>query len=196
MSTPSWKKYDQEFAYSDEIEPHVADLMKRVEEESTVAASSSQSREEYLRLFENNAAIRKEYKWPNQDELKLQRTGRVLHMNEFLTKLKGAGLNCWYSDKGGMAKTLGLYVSVNDQHKYIGFVQVPFMQEYEELYFDRYDVPLGPKRRGWRTILLKLVEQRILTETQAHAAFGEPNSGVVSRRYKEYLQHIRRAPTS
>jgi hypothetical protein len=207
ISKPSYKSYDDEFRYDDgqyggkyhanlDIESNLAATLKRVEEESELAVSSNQSKEEYLRLFEQNVANRQEYHWPNQEELKQQRTGRILHMNEFITKLKAAGLNCWYSDKGGMAKTLGLYVSVNDKTKYIGFVQVPFMQEYEELYFDRYNVPLGPKRRGWRTILLKLIENRILTEAKAHQAFGEPQTGHVSRRYREYLKHIRNTPRS
>jgi hypothetical protein len=127
-------------------------------------------------------------------------------MNEFMRRLRECDLNAWYTNKGGMAKTLGLYISHEGlkpscTHKsgephYVGFVQVPLMQEYEELHFDRYDVPLGIKRRGWRTILLKLIEQSILTEVDAHRIFGEPSTGIVSRRYLQYLQFLRNKPQS
>lgn len=190
------KEYDKEFRYADEIEPHVAETMRRLEEESFITSSSNQTREEFRRQFEKNVAARKQHQFPMQDELQVNREGRILHMNEFITRLRSTGLYAWYSDKGGMARTLGLYVSHNDKQKYIGFVQVPFMQEYEELHFDRYNVPLGSKRRGWRTVLLKLIENGVLTEQQAHEAFGEPQTGPVSRRYREYLQFIRSTPRS
>jgi hypothetical protein len=190
-SLPSWKSYDSEFDYADEIRPELAQIMQQVESGPRVEKSSQQTWDEYYRLHELNLAARKKFRWENQDELKAKRTGRILHMNEFLGKLRSTGLNCWYTDKGGMAGTLGLYVSKNGIPTYIGFVQVPLMQEYEELHFDRFDVPLGPKRRGWRTILLKLIDAGFLTETEAHKVFGEPASGPVSRRYREYLKYIR-----
>lgn len=198
-SAPSWKTYDDEFAYSEDLEPRVAEIMRRVEEESDIVKSSQQSREEFFRLFEKNAQARQEHKFPNQEELQRSREGIILHMNEFLSRLKRCGLNCWYSEKGGMPKTLGLYVGHDKTSKcshefgkphYVGFVQVPFMQEYEELNFDQYNIPLGSKRRGWRTILLKLYEQGLLTPAKADEVFGKPASGPISRRYKEYVDFI------
>lgn len=208
---PSYKSYDDEFKYddgihdgeyrkADDIESRTAEIMRRVEEESDVVKSSQQSREEFFRLFEKNAGSRRQHQFPNQEELKLQREGRILHMNEFLARLKRCGLNCWYSEKGGMPKTLGMYVGHDKTSRcshefgaphYVGFVQVPFMQEYEELNFDQYNVPLGSKRRGWRTVLLRLIEQRLLTVEKADEIFGKPATGPVSRRYLEYISFLR-----
>lgn len=190
----------EEFAYADEIEPHVASMIRRVEEESDIVQSSQQTREEFFRLHETNAAARREYQFPNQEELKLAREGQILHMNEFLSRLKRCGLNCWYGERGGMAGTTGLYVGHDKtgrcshdvgQPHYVCFVQIPFMQEYEELHFDQYNVPLGPKRRGWRTVLLRLVEQGLITATKADEIFGKAATGPVSRRYQEYLSFLR-----
>lgn len=192
---------DSEFRYADEIEPQVASIMEEVEKGNTVSGTT-QTKEEVHRLFEMNKASRQENQFPNQDELKKSRVGRVLHMNEFLRLLRTAGLNAWYNDRSGMAGTTGLNIHHNGMYSelckheprephYIGFAQVPFMQEYEELYFDRYDVPLGSKRRGWRTLLLKVIENKFVTEQQADKIFGEPASGLVSRRYREYLSYIR-----
>lgn len=206
----NFKNYQDEFKYDDgvydgkyrkalDLDSQVGEMMRRVEAESDIATPSEQSREEYLRLFEKNASARREHQFPNQEELKLQREGRILHMNEFLSMLRRCGLNAWYSDKGGMAKTLGLYIGhdklASCTHEtglphYVCFVQVPFMQEYEELNFDRYNVPLGSKRRGWRTVLLKLLEQRLVSVAKVNEVFGEPATGPVSRRYKEYIQFM------
>jgi hypothetical protein len=202
----SYKDYDKEFAYSDEIEPQVSKILGEAEYRS-LSKSSQQVKEEYLRLYEGNLATRKEFRWEKQEELQKKREGRILHMNAFLRlfqKTLPNGFTARFTEKGGMANTLGLYVchpigagplpSCNHepgQPHYIGFVQVPFMQEFEELHFDRYLVPLGCKRRGWRTILLKTIEAKLISEKAAHDVFGAPPTGDVSRRYLHYLKYIR-----
>lgn len=195
FSSYSNPSYDDEFDYCDELKPQIAQIMRDVENGPRVERSSQQTWEEYFRLHEGNVDARKKYRWENQDEFKQQRTGRILHMNAFLEKLRSTGLNTWYTDKGGMPGTLGLFASKNGKSKYVCFVQVPFMQEYEEVYFDEFDVPLGPKRRGWRTVLLELIRQKFVTEAEAHQAFGEPATGPVSRRYREFLKYIRSLPS-
>lgn len=197
------KDYDKEFDYADEIQPELARMMKEIEE-GNVVSGTTQTKEEVFRLKEMNTDSRKESRFPNQDELKQRRTGKIYHMNDFLRRLRSAGVNAWYGNYCGAAGMLGLYVGhegwmLSDScqsHKwgevhYVGFVQVPFMQEYEELYFDQYDIPLGPRRRGWRTIGLKMIEQKLITEQKFHEVFGQPNTGLVSRRYRQYLSYLR-----
>lgn len=199
--------YDKEFAYdTDEIEPNVAKIMNESEKRS-IDKGTVQAHEEFLRLYEQNIKSRKDFRWPNQDELKKKREGRVFHMNKFLDLFRKAlpvGYGAWYTSKGGMPGTLGLFVShpvgsvllpscshkIGEPH-YVGFVQVPFMQEFEELHFDRYDVPLGPKRRGWRTVLLRAKEQGLVSEQSIDSVFGQPHTGAISDRYRAYLQYLR-----
>lgn len=163
--------------------------------------TGSETKEEAQRLFEENTEARKRFRWSQQDEFKIQRKGRILHMNQFLTMLRECGLNAWYTSKGGMRGTLGLYVQhsglftkcthASGEGHYVCFVQAPYSQEYEELHFDQYDVPLGSKRRGWRTVLLRLIESNLLSEDAAHKVFGMPATGPVSRRYRETLHSYR-----
>jgi len=197
------KKKDVEWDYADEIKPNVSRIMEESEQRS-ISKSSTQAKEEFHRLYEQNVDSRKEHRFHKQEELQMRREGRILHMNEFLFKLRKAlpeGWRAWYNDKGGMANTLGLNVlhtglfsgctHPRGEPHYVGFCQVPFMQEYEELHFDHYNVPLGIKRRGWRTILLKLIESNVLSERALHEVFGEPYGNVTSRRYLAYLQFLR-----
>lgn len=196
--------YDKEFAYDlDTVEPRVSKILEQTETRE-MSKSSQQAKEEYHRLYEQNVESRKEYRWENQAELQQKREGRIIHMNEFMRLLRQAlpvGYSAWFTEKGGMANTLGLYVGhpgllsgcthLNGEPHYVGFVQVPWMQEFEELHFDRYNVPLGSKRRGWRTILLKLIESKILTESKAHEVFGAPLENAMARRYRHYLHFLR-----
>jgi hypothetical protein len=198
--------YDKEFAYDlDTIEPNVACIMEQ-QEHRAVSKSSQQAKEEFHRLYEMNVDSRKQHRFYKQEELQMRREGRILHMNEFLRRLRlalpeGSGWRAWFTDKGGMARTLGLYVlhtglfpactHPRGEPHYVGFAQVPFMQEFEELHFDHYNVPLGSKRRGYRTLFLKLIESKVLSERALHEVFGEPLGDVVSRRYLAYLQFIR-----
>ena len=200
---PTWEAYEDEFRYADEIEERVPEIMEKFEDQRA-ESYSGQAAEEYWRLYEQNVESGKQYHFDNQEELKLQRTGHIFHMNEFLRLLRNAGLNAWYTDKGGMERTLGLFVTHENHyptcsHKrgephYVGFVQVPLMQEFEELFFDQYNIPLGSKRRGWRTVLLRMIEQRLITEDKVREIFGVPELNVISRRYLHYLQYLRGVP--
>lgn len=205
-SPSSTKSYDRELMYDPDIfgtnEERVPELMAEAAANQW-KTTGNETKEEAQRLFESNVDARRRFRWSMQDEFKSAREGRILHMNSFLSMVKAAtNLEAWYTDRGALPKTLGLFVSHGGikkscQHEpgqphYVCFVQVPFMQEYEELFFDQYDVPLGSKRRGWRTVLLRLIEQQLCSEEKAHEVFGHPASGPVSRRYRETLKDYRR----
>lgn len=200
------KAYDKEFEYADEIEPQVAKIMDQAEYHSLNKAGQK-AQEEFLRLYEQNLESRKDYRWADQEELMKKREGRILSMNEFMrlfTQCLPPGTRAWYTEKGGMANTLGLYVGHSGLYPkcnhnegephYVGFVQVPFMQEFEELHFDPYLVPLGSKRRGWRTIGLRAIEQGVITEEKFLEVFGQPPTGPVSRRFRAYCHFLRNIP--
>lgn len=197
-----WWNYDEEsgdtFHWADEWDPQVAAELQEFESHEPQTYTGSQTVETYHRLFETNEAARRQFKFAQQDEWKLQRTGRILHMNDFMHMLRQTKpRRVWrYTDKGGWPGMLGLFCSRDGEREleYVGFVQVPFMQEYEEMYFDRYDVPCGIKRRGWRTILMKIVQKGFLPESAVHDVFGLPASNAVSRRYREFMQFLRTSP--
>lgn len=203
-SSSSTQGYNREFQYDPDIYGKNEERVPEIMAEAAANAwkdTGSETKEEAQRLFEENRDARKKYRWTMQDEFKGAREGRILHMNNFIQMLRECGLNCWFNEKGGMPKTLGLNVAhkglftkckhkVGESH-YVTYAQVPLMQEFEELFFDPYDVPLGSKRRGWRTVLLRLIEEKLLDETTAHRVFGEPATGPVSRRYRETLHSYR-----
>src|SRR5258708_22905220 len=67
-----YEKYDDEFRYADEIEPHIGKIMQEVEEGPRHTHTGSQTAEEYHRLHEENVESRKQYRVLQHDEFKVQ----------------------------------------------------------------------------------------------------------------------------
>lgn len=74
--------------------------------------------------------------------------------------------------------------------KYVTYLQVP-SPEWSVMRFDEYDVPTDEKYRGWRTALLRLMQEEVLTEDEVNKAFGAPAHDVTSELYYEYLAELR-----
>jgi hypothetical protein len=74
---------------------------------------------------------------------------------------------------------------------YVCAVQVGYMWEYSVLHVDpRTNLPLNEKWRGWRTVLLRLIQSGHITEQQALELFGEP-TGPHAWRFKEQMYYWR-----
>jgi hypothetical protein len=165
-------------------------------------ATSSSNVEELCRQKEMSKEMVKEYQFYRQDELLdlPSRKGRVLHCLEFLKMLetirpaylsaniqKGlTGLAVYHPKE--MKGEDGIIKRV-DWH-YVCGVQVGYMYEYSVLHVDERGLPLNEKWRGWRTVLLRLIQLGHVTEQQALEVFGEP-TGIASRRYREQLYCFR-----
>jgi hypothetical protein len=73
--------------------------------------------------------------------------------------------------------------------KYITYMQVPG-PEWSVMRFNEYDVPTCEKYRGWRTALLKLMMDGVLTVEEVNKAFGEPTVGPASDFYYQQLAEL------
>jgi hypothetical protein len=161
--------------------------------------TSSQNVEELIRQKEMSTEMVKEYKWYKQEELvdSPERVGRIMHCLEFLRLLetirpaylsanirKGlSGLAVWHP-KDVVDEETGTTKRVDWQ--YVCGVQVGFMHEFSSMHFDKRGLPLNEKWRGWRTVLLRLIQLGHVTEQQALDVFGDPTESG-SRRYREQL---------
>lgn len=153
-------------------------------------------REEFQREKEMSDFQVRSYRWEDQEILsdKKARIVNILHTRDFLSRLRNNGVQCatFYC---GLPDTAGLHAVVPGYEQlgylYICYVQVPYMCEWSVLRLDAHRLPAGEEYRGWRTVLCRLVEERVLSEEKAHEIFGEPCSGIVSRRYRQSLYFAR-----
>jgi len=63
--------------------------------------------------------------------------------------------------------------------------------EWSLMHFDQYNVPTRERYRGWRTALLALILNDVVTEEEAARAFGPVTANEASELYLEALQNYR-----
>ena len=144
-----------------------------------------------------NSAGTRRMRHPDQSELREERPGRALDCSLFLQKLLHV-YPALYVTQGGYIKDLALYATSGvakpewggQGFKYIGFVTLGVMPEYSRYEFDeRRDILLRATEIGWRSVLLRFVENNLLTEAQCDQEFGPPSGGVNSIWYKKLHNH-------
>ena len=75
--------------------------------------------------------------------------------------------------------------------QYVTYLQWPRGPEWSVMRFDEFDVPTSEKYRGWRTALLRLMQEGLLDEREVDRAFGPVTMSDVSELYHEQLDAIR-----
>ena len=145
------------------------------------------------KLKEENDAQREKFRLPGQEERKRAdlRWGRAMHSSELITRLRRL-IPSLYVQNGNIPGDLSLYDVRNTRVEYLGYMHEGEMPEFSIVHTDRDDMPVR-EQRGWRTVLLRLVRAKVLTEQQVNEAFGEPCSGEASRFYREEIHKIRNA---
>ena len=76
--------------------------------------------------------------------------------------------------------------------QYSTYLQYPRGPEWSLMRFDDYDVPKDEKYRGWRTALLKMMQDGIITEEEVNKAFGKPVVNEASEFYYEQVAEMHR----
>lgn len=125
------------------------------------------------------------------------RVGHVMHHSEFLRKVATIAPNLLITDgriKGDLAafKVYGQPQPNLDNRsfEYLFYIPTGVLPEFSTVEFDNRDVPVREKQRGWRTILLRLIKSKVITEKQVNKVFGYP-SGAAARRYQQQLFSFR-----
>ncbi len=163
--------------------------------------TSSANLEELCRQKEMSKEMVKEYRFYNQEDLldTPSRKGRVLNCLEFLKMLETIRPAYLSANIRRGLTGLAVYhpkdIQTADGVKrvdwqYVCGVQVGFMWEYSVVWLDAHNLPLNEKWRGWRTVLLRLIQQGHVTEKQALEVFGEPTPAG-AKRYQEQLYYWR-----
>jgi hypothetical protein len=149
--------------------PEVQDVARRAQEVKTPEALQEATQEA---LETNTDAVRK-FRFTHQDELTDWIPGRILWLGDFLDMLQTIRPDAFYAEYSYM----GL--------RGLGFVDagVPFysgtsvmngnMPEWSKLRTDHHRLPKNEAYRGWRTVLLALIQKDIITLEQSDQVFGE-----------------------
>jgi hypothetical protein len=188
-----WLSYGKEMTetLSKELTEEIAEYATHHYDE---VKSSNETKEELCKQQEINQEIAKDYQWltPEEYEDIEQRIGRVMHSSVFITKLRGAGLTCWYTQHPHIQKAVLVVPNKAGEPEVACWVQQGFMVELSIMNFDDKGVPLDERRRGWRTCLLQLILKGIITEDKADEVFGKPRQTSAFDRYNSTLYEFRK----
>ena len=136
------------------------------------------------------------YKFEGQDLL-LDTDSRLINflsVKDFGVKLTSTGLKFHLTDsnyKGMLGLWAGSSDAPEDHKKFVLAIQAPWMPEWSVMRVDAHGLPQNWKYKGWRSALLQLIREHIITEEQAHAAFGAPIPSPQSTLYRQQLYQIR-----
>lgn len=135
-----------------------------------------------------------------------RRWGKALHHSDIISRLHRLIPNL-YVDDGAIRNSLSLYIWDRTQPfenktggtVFLGWMHSGWNPEYEIDLVNDVGVAVGQKR-GWRTLLLRMICRRdsvtfvpksLFTEDAAEREFGSPSSGETSSYYRMYLHQFR-----
>lgn len=187
-----WMSWDDEML-DKSISAELAEEMEEYAKNHYEEDQSSEESKELLAMWkERNDDAAEEYQWLKKADYanEEERTSRVMHSSEFLTRLRKAGINCFYKQHPHADKAI--LVFVKGQLEEVGcWVQQGNMPELSIMRFDDHNVPTNEKRRGWRTCLLQLILKGVITEKAAVKYFGPSKLTAAFAQYNGYLYAFR-----
>jgi hypothetical protein len=134
------------------------------------------SKEETLRKsFEDTDKRLEPYRLADQDELTKaeKRMGHPMSHTELIRRVTKLNPRIWAEDSNANPHTVvGFYTAKRDEKIYLGSFEKGWLPEFSIILTDRADLPVK-HRKGWRTVLLSLIQQGYLSLDAVIEAFGD-----------------------
>lgn len=143
----------------------------------------------------NSEAVKKQ-RWEHQEEDELandrSRIGHPMHHTELLDKLRRLIPDLFVID-GRFQGDLAAYRIYGQPQprlegrtfEYLFYIPTGILPEFSAYEFDARDVPIREKLRGWRTVLLRLIKARMVSEDDINRVFGRADGPAASRYNRE-----------
>ena len=149
--------------------------------------------ESLAKIKEDNLKLFGKHKLPGQDMLENveMSMGRPLEWKEFVRKLNHLGPKLFIHD-GGAPNAIAIHVWMDkgdgegSRWCYVGGFEKKVLPEFSHIRIDEHELPVE-ETRGWRSVLMGLVRQDVITHKEVVAIFGDAQ-GQRSVRWHEQLQ--------
>jgi hypothetical protein len=125
------------------------------------------------------------YRLRYQDDLVSERPGRKLHIVQFVRKLNSLPRRRWILNPYSIRGMRGLSVSRGGgRPQYIMALDDGIVPEWSQIELDDHGLIKKLKSRGWRAVILTLLDQSLITEHEIQSLFGFASgvSGAIFRR--------------
>ena len=165
--------------------------------ESAPRLSTDEHTHRLREMNESSEAVRRQ-QWEHQEDYQndAARIGRPMHHSDLIAKLTRL-VPSLYITEGNIKGDLAVFrVYPQPQPRlegrsfeYLFYMPIGLMPEFSIYEFNERNIPVREKMRGWRTVLLRLIKSKLLTEDQCHEAFGRaegPGAIVYLRKLYEF----------
>lgn len=143
--------------------------------EATPKLSAAENYSKYREDNFNSEAVASQRRPNEVDYLERDSAGRLLYHSDFLHKLKSLLGTKLITAPAHFLNELSLYIEDSREEskcRYIGFIETGLIQEFSSYEYNEYAVPIKETRRGYRGLLMKLIQGKYVTEEQIKKTFG------------------------
>lgn len=137
--------------------------------------------EHVARLKELNYNATKKQRWANQEDYEndVARIGTPLHHSDLLRKIRKLVPSLYIMD-GRIVGDLAVFQTYpcpqpdlgGRDFRYLFYIPTGVLPEFSQYEFDARDVPIRESKRGWRTVLLRLIKLGLLSAERCDQEFG------------------------
>jgi hypothetical protein len=158
-----------------------------------------------LRERNYNSEGTKRQRHPDQEDFHKERKGEMMDYSLFLQKLHHVYPRLYITPGAvtidGVPVDISLFATSGVANpdwrgataKYMGYITIGPMPEYNEYEFDSRDILQRAIRIGWRDVLLRFIKNKVLTEEQVYQEFGRPSGLADSSYWYKKLNQYRNA---
>lgn len=118
-----------------------------------------------------------------------RRRGECLHSSEFIYRVQELNPFVIIQHQINFDSDWGMYLDVRDRLVYLSGFHNGWLTEFSYTFVDERDIPTE-ERRGWRTVLLRLMARGVLSWEQVVSEFGH-SDGLNSERWHTYTMPFR-----
>lgn len=124
--------------------------------------------------FEDTEKKVARYRLDDHDHLKdaAQRTGKPMSHQDLIRRVTKCNPRIWAEDSLNDKKSIGFYTTRAGVKKYLVAFEKGVLPEFSFILVDTADLPIKEKR-GWRTVLHRLLAQGALKWSDIVAIFGD-----------------------
>ena len=148
---------------------------------------SKRARDAFEERYFLNRERHRHYRLRDQDDLVGARPGRSLHVVQFVRMLNSLPRRRWILNPYSIRGMRGLSVSRGgSKPEYVMALDNNIMPEWSRIDIDEHGLIKKLAARGWRAVLLTLLDQSLVTEHEIQSLFGFA-SGVSGALFRKYL---------
>ena len=163
---------------------------------TTVSLKSIKSKERLAALKEDTHKQLEQYRLSDHTELKQseKRTGQMLYHTEVIRRIeKLTNKRVWAEDSNNDKSVCGFYTFTTETSmhsadygkklkKFLCAFDKGPLPEYSHITVDERDLPIREKR-GWRTVLTRLLQAKVITWPQVVYGFGDGEQHAAAERW-------------